>query len=188
MTVESDPRVARSKAAIIEAATQLLLDGGVHAITVDAVAERSGVSKATIYRHWESRQDLILDALHRLKPAHPVPDHGNVRADLVHLLSGLRDHLASPAAAAFTSMAGAAEHDPELARVRQEFTTARRHPIQTVVERAIERHELPADLDVDFFISSVVGPLFYRRVVQGRSVPQAWAELAVDSALARFQC
>jgi AcrR family transcriptional regulator len=184
MSATTDPRIARSTAAIIEAATELLLDGGVHAITVDAIAERSGVSKATIYRHWDSRQDLILDALLRLKPAHPVPDHGDVRSDLVHLLSGLREHLASPAAAAFTSMAGAAEHDPELARVRQEYTAARRSPMVAVVERAIARGELPTDLDVDRFIASIVGPLFYRRVVQGLAVPADWAEATVDAVLA----
>lgn len=186
MTIEDDPRVTRSKAAIIDAATELLLDGGVHATTVDAIAERAGVSKATVYRHWDSRQALILDALDHLKPVHPSPDTGSLRSDLVELTTALVDHLGSPSACAFTSMAGAAEHDPQLAELRQEYTTARRHPIEGVVERAIERGELPTDLDVDFFISSVVGPLFYRRVVQGRSVPRAWAEMAVDSALAGF--
>ncbi len=181
-----DPRVARSRAAIVGATVELLLEGGVHATTVDAIAERAGVSKATIYRHWESRQQLIVDALEELKPHHELPDTGSVRDDLVTLLLHLRDQLESPTVAAFASMLGAAAHDPELADLRQQYTAARRHPSEVVVERAQGRGELPADLDVDLFLSMVVGPLFYRKIVQGRSIPRPWCEQVVDAALRAY--
>lgn len=181
-----DPRVARSRAAILDATVELLLEGGVHLTTVDAIAERAGVSKATIYRHWPSREQLVIDALESLKPHHDLPDTGSVRDDLVDLLGRLRDHLDSPVAAGFTSMLGAAEHDPELAQLRQEYTAARRRPSELVVERAQARGELPADLDTDLFLSMVVGPLFYRRVVQGRPVPKRWCTQVVDAALRAF--
>ncbi|MGY6502820.1 MAG: TetR/AcrR family transcriptional regulator [Acidimicrobiales bacterium] len=183
---ELDPRVARSRSAIIESAAHLLLDGGVHATTVDAIAERAGVSKATIYRHWDSRQQLILDALHHIKPVHSAPDTGSLRTDLIEMVTGLAEHLASPSSAAFTSMAGAAEHEAELAVLRQEYNAERRSPAEAVIARAIDRGELPTDLDVDLFLATVVGPMFYRRVVQGRSVPPHWGERAVDAALAAY--
>lgn len=181
--VDIDPRIARSKAAILDAAVGLLLGGGVHDTTVDAIADRARVSKATIYRHWSSRQELVIDALAELKPDIKVPDTGSLRGDLKAITNDLRSHLASPAAAAFSSLAGAAEHDAQLASLRQEFIAARRHPIQVVVEAAIERGELPADLDTDLFVAMVAGPLFYRRVVQGRRVPAHWAEAVVEVAL-----
>ncbi len=181
--IEIDPRIARSKAAILDAAVSLLLGGGVHDTTVDAIADRARVSKATIYRHWNSRQELVIEALGLLKPDIEVPDHGSLRDDLRQITTDLLTHLASPAAAAFSSLAGAAEHDAQLAALRQEFIAARRQPIQVVVEAAVGRGELPADLDVDLFVAMVAGPLFYRRVVQGRRVPAHWAEAVVEVAL-----
>lgn len=185
-TTGADPRVTRSVASVLDATVALLLDGGVHATTVDAIAERSGVSKATIYRHWDSRQELVIEALARLKPDSPAPDTGTVRGDLVEITTGLVGHLGSPAAAAFTSMSGAAEHDPRLAELRLSFTAARRRPAEAVIVRAIERGELPSDLDVDLFLATVIGPLFYRRVIQGRPVPTDWAERTVDAVLAAY--
>lgn len=178
-----DPRIARSKAAILDSAVGLLLGGGVHDTTVDAIADRARVSKATIYRHWSSRQELVIEALGQLKPEIEIPDTGSLRTDLQQLANDLVAHLASPAAAAFSSLAGAAEHDAQLAALRQEFIAARRHPIQVVVEAAIGRGELPADLDTDLFVAMVAGPLFYRRVVQGRRVPPHWADAVVEVAL-----
>ena len=60
---DCDPRVARSRAAVISAATELLVDAGPNAVTIDAIVARSGVAKSTIYRHWASRDDVLLDVM-----------------------------------------------------------------------------------------------------------------------------
>lgn len=178
-----DPRIARSKAIIIDAAISLLLGGGVHDTTVDAIADRARVSKATIYRHWNTRQEVVIEALSHLKPEAPVPDTGSLRGDLKQIANDLVQHLSSPVAAVFTSLAGAAEHDVQLSMLRQEFIAARRHPIQVVVEAAVARGELPDDLDTDLFVAMVAGPLFYRRVAQGQKVPAHWVDAVVEVAL-----
>jgi TetR/AcrR family transcriptional regulator of autoinduction and epiphytic fitness len=68
-----DPRVARSRAAILEAGVDLLVEGGPNAVTIEAVVQRSGVAKTTVYRHWESREDLVVDVIGEVVKSAPAP-------------------------------------------------------------------------------------------------------------------
>ena len=68
-----DARVARSRAAVVRAATDLLVEGGPSAVTIDAIVARSGVAKSTIYRHWASRDDVLLDVMESCAPVSPHP-------------------------------------------------------------------------------------------------------------------
>lgn len=162
----------------------LLLEGGIHAVSVDAIAERAGVSKATIYRHWETRTDIVLDALTAMKAGPELPDTGSARGDLVALVRQVAEHAASPALAVFGSLVGAAEHDLELAEMRAAFAQARSAPMRQLIARWIERGELPDDLDVELFLASVIGPVFYMRLARGELMPDGWSERLVDAALA----
>ena len=180
----TDPRVARSKAAIIEATIDLMVEGGLADLSVDAIAERAGVSKATIYRHWESRQHVVMDALTALKREEAIPDTGSLRGDLVQMLTAIAEHLGTPSASIYSVLCGIAEHDPELAEMRRTFSAARRLGMLSLVERAIERGDLPADVDVELFIGRLVGPLFYMRMTRGETPPSHWPEQLVDAALA----
>jgi AcrR family transcriptional regulator len=180
----TDPRVARSRVAIIDATIGLLLEGGIDDLSVDAIAERAGVSKATIYRHWETRQHLIMDALATMKRGVEAPDTGSLRGDLLALLEAVAAHLASPAGSVYCSLSGAAEHDPELAVMRREFAAERGEVMRTILRRAIERDELPADVDIELMLARLVGPLFYLRMARGELIPDHWPEHLVDAALA----
>lgn len=180
----TDPRIARSRAAILGATRDLLLEGGLHDISVDAIAERAGASKATLYRHWDTRQALVLEALDDMKARHDVPDTGSLRDDLVAMLDQLVGHVASPAASVFASLVGAAEHDPELAEMRQAFARARSEPMRGLIARGIERGELPADVDVELLLASLVGPIFYLRLARDETVPAHWPAALVEGALA----
>jgi AcrR family transcriptional regulator len=180
----TDPRVARSRTSILHATMDLLLEGGIHAVSVDAIAERAGVSKATLYRHWDTRHAIILDALTAMKAGPELPDTGSARGDLVALVRQVADHAASPALAVFGSLVGASEHDPELAEMRAAFAQARSEPMRRLLARWIERGDLPADLDVELFLASVVGPIFYMRLARGELTPPHWPERLVDAALA----
>lgn len=180
----TDPRVARSRVAIVDATIGLLLEGGIDDLSVDAIAERAGVSKATIYRHWETRQHLIMDALATMKRGVEAPDTGSLRGDLLTLLQGVSSHLASPAGSVYCSLSGAAEHDPELATMRREFAAERGQVMRTILHRAIERGELHADVDIELMLARLVGPLFYLRMARGELVPDRWPERLVDAALA----
>jgi AcrR family transcriptional regulator len=68
-----DPRIARSRAAVLEAGVELLVGGGPNAVTVEAIAHRSGVAKTTIYRQWRSREDLVVDVIAQVVPKSPTP-------------------------------------------------------------------------------------------------------------------
>ncbi len=183
-----DPRVARSRAAVLEATLALVAETGIGDTTIDAISERSGVAKTTIYRHWPGKPAIVLDALSQVMAPPPDPDTGNVRDDLVALLMGFIDGLSrGPLAPLLTSMMDAAERDPEVARVHQEEAAARHQVLRDAVVRGIGRGELPAGTDADGVVAQVVGPVVYRRLVAGQDVDAADAVSVVDRALHGFQ-
>src|SRR6476469_8901262 len=82
----SDPRIERTRQVVLDAVLALLAESGYGAVTIEAVAARSGVAKSTIYRHWPGRLELINDAFHELKPTVPMPTEGTVRDRLIAFL------------------------------------------------------------------------------------------------------
>jgi AcrR family transcriptional regulator len=179
-----DPRVARSREAVIRAGVELLTEGGLAAFSIDAVAARSGVAKTTIYRHWPGRRDLLSEVFESVESHTPTPDTGSLREDLRFLARDLADDLASadwPKNLAV--IVGEAEHDRTLAAGHAVHVRSEMNPMRVVFERAIERGDLPADLDVELAIEHVAGALFLRRfVLHGTSTPDE-ADRLVDLAL-----
>jgi AcrR family transcriptional regulator len=179
-----DPRVARSREAVLRAGVELISEGGLGAFSVDAVAARSGVAKTTIYRHWPGRRDLLNDVFESFDAHTPTPDTGSLRDDLLFLSRDLAADLAGadwPKRMAV--IVGEAEHDKDLAtadaaHVRNEMT-----PIRVVLERAVDRGDLPPGTDVELVAEHLVGALFFRRLVlHGTSTPDE-ADRLVDLAL-----
>jgi AcrR family transcriptional regulator len=163
------PRDARADAAILEATLALIAEGGVEALRVDDVAERAGVGKATIYRRYRSKDELVVAAVAALVGEIKVPDTGSTEADLRSLMrDAVRVYGREPAAHAMPALIAAMNRDPNLARAtREDFLAARRNALRTVIERGIERGELRADLDVELALDVLGGPLFYRLLVTG---------------------
>ena len=161
-----DPRVARSRQAVISAAVELISDGGIGAFSIDAVAARSGVAKTTIYRHWATRSDLLADVVASLHQDHETPDEGSLRADLAVILARLAHELATQDwAKNLTALIGEAEHDDELAAMHREMTYHFHTPTLTALSRARDRGELRPDVDIDLASEFVSGAFFYRRLV-----------------------
>ncbi|MDF2582373.1 MAG: TetR family transcriptional regulator [Mycobacterium sp.] len=95
MATHTDPRPARSRARLLEAATALLRTGGPSAVTVDAVIRASNVARATLYRHFPSGNDLLAAAFHALIPPAPLPpSDGTLRDRLIAALDGFADLIA----------------------------------------------------------------------------------------------
>ncbi len=94
-TGEIDPRVQRSRDRVLVAATELLINDGPRACTVDAVAERSGVAKSTIYRHWSSRAELVVDVAHSMLPPVEAPEAASFEEAIRAKLHELADIFAS---------------------------------------------------------------------------------------------
>ncbi len=87
-----DPRIERTRRLVLEATLALLAESGYGAVTIEAVAARSGVAKSTIYRHWPGRVELIRDAFLELKPPHAPPAEGDVREQRDRRARELRPH------------------------------------------------------------------------------------------------
>jgi AcrR family transcriptional regulator len=172
---------------VLEAALDVIAEDGVTGVTVDTVAARSGVSKATIYRHWGTRARLIYAAISSLQQPSTPPDTGSLRGDLSALVGYLIEYFNTPGVSqVFPSFIDAAVRDPELAALRQETLRLGRASFERVVHLAIQRGELPDDVDVSLVVDMVRGPIIYRRVVAQTDVSVADVEPLVDAVIAAF--
>lgn len=186
--VPLDPRVARSRAAVLAATLELLVERGITATTIEAVADRSGVAKTTIYRQWNGQPSLVLDAIATTFRAPTDPDTGTLRADLLDLVGGLADALSTgQASRLMPALIDAAERDPAFTALHRREALGRHHPALTAVTRAIGRGELAPDVDPTDVLDMVAGPLFYRRFMSGGTVDRAFARRVVDVVLASYR-
>ena len=183
------PRSARAHAAVLKAAVGLLLERGLDAVSMDAVAARAGVSKATIYRWWPTKESLALDALYtEWSAAAPVPrDTGSLRGDLIELLSPWAEFVGSqqPYARVIAALLAEARADPAFAaEYRQHVIEPRRDQAREIFGRAIERGEVRAGVDLEVALDLIYGPL-YLRLLQGHApLDDSFVEAAIDLALA----
>ena len=179
-----DPRVARSRAAVLEATADLLGEVGHGGTTIEAIAERSGVAKTTIYRHWPRRAELLIDALYsRVEHAAFVPS-GDVREDLLGIAKGLATKLRNPKwSRMMATLIDAAESDPEIAELSAAFTQQRRELVRSVLDAGVERGELRADADTDEAAQLLGGALFYKRLILRRPAADADLGRLVDLVL-----
>jgi AcrR family transcriptional regulator len=162
------PRDARAHRAILDATLELAGSVGLGGLTMDAVAAKAGVSKATIYRRWSSKESLVLDAWMACFTDDTIPDNGSLEADLVWLMGGLRDNISKGLLArVLPQMVAASQVNDELNRAYRQFVLNRRRRTTVVLTRAIERAELPPGTDLDLLQDMLVGPLFYRTLMSG---------------------
>ncbi|MEA2300283.1 MAG: hypothetical protein QOE44_818 [Solirubrobacteraceae bacterium] len=166
------PRSETSRKAILRAAGELLLDRGLSSISMDAVADRAGASKATIYRWWPSKELLALDALFsEWEPARPeTHDTGTLAGDLLALIRPwVRQLAAKPYAGVISALITRAQTDPEFAeQYRTRFVEPRRDQARAIFARAIDRGEIPPDTDVEAALDLLYGPI-YHRVLHGHA-------------------
>ena len=173
--VRVDPRVARSRQAVLSAAAELLAELGFGRVTIEAVATRSGVARTTIYRHWPDLHHLLAEALESVMDPCLESDTGSLRGDLTIALTGLARTLTTSATAGvLTSMIDAAERDPEIAELQRSFSQGRRKATRVAIERAVARGEIAPDVDVHVEASLIAGPLFYRRMVSREPLSDAF--------------
>jgi AcrR family transcriptional regulator len=181
------PRPNASADEILDATVELIAEHGISGLTVDTVAVKTGVSKATIYRRWRSRAALIRDAIAGLHRPIADPDTGSLRGDLIILIKDLVDFLNRPGGGRVdASFLEASARDPELAALRRETAREARSAYERSIARAIERGEVPPDVDVRLFTDMVISPFLYRRLVDHSRARPADIEPVIDAALAAF--
>jgi AcrR family transcriptional regulator len=166
------PRSEASRKAILRAASELLLEHGLNQISMDAVAERAGASKATIYRWWPSKELLALDALFSEWTPQPANSHdtGSLEGDLLALVRPWARRLVKkPDGRVIAAFVNKAQSDPQFAeQYRARFVQPRRDQGRIIFARAIERGEIPADTDIEVALDLLYGP-FYHRLLHGHA-------------------
>jgi AcrR family transcriptional regulator len=181
------PRSERARQAILTAAGELMLEGGINAASMEAIAERAGVGKATIYKWWPSRGAVALDGfLAQVKDSLAVPE-GLATPDAlrfqVHALVVLfRDTPSGPLMRALVSQA---ECDPEIARaLRERWLGPRRAVAADIIRIGIERGEVRADIDVAVMSDQLFAPVYHRLVYGHDPLDDGLADRLVDQVMA----
>jgi AcrR family transcriptional regulator len=180
------PRSEKARVAILRAAADLLLDDGAARVSMDAVADRAGVSKATIYRWWPSKERLALEALVEwAATSSPPRDTGTLRGDLLALVRPwVRDIHKRPFGRVIAALITQAQSDPEFAAVyRSDYVERRREPMRAVFVRAIDRGEASADLDIEVALDLIYGALYHRLLHGHAPLTERFAQDVVDLAL-----
>jgi AcrR family transcriptional regulator len=181
------PRSDRAQKAILEAAAELLLAPDGDAVSMDAVAEKAGVSKATIYRWWRTKETLTLDALYAEWATAPsVRDTGTLRGDLLSLLRPwVRVVAERPYGRVVARLITEVHTDPTFAEEYQaRFVQPRRDAGRAVFARAMERGEIAPSTDVEVALDLLYGPLYHRLLHGHAPFSDRFARQVVDTALA----
>lgn len=177
------PRDPAADEAIIAAVLGEIEDSGFAGFSVEAVAARAGVGKATIYRRWPTREDLLIAAADRVMTDHALPDTGTLEGDLVEWFSGKyqakRD---APSARLLGQVIVEARVNPELTTLMKRFHEKRRATLSHVVERAKARGEIDS-IDTGLLLDLISGALLHRSVFGERDVHHADVAEIVDAAL-----
>lgn len=178
------PRDARADEAILTAVVDVLGEVGFTGLTIDAVAHRAGVGKATVYRRWDSKEQLVLDALAAGRIDYDEPDTGSLRDDLVAYYLPLTDTQAQQGAVRLMpALAAEAAVDDQIAERLRAFVSDRRTPVAHLLERARQRGEVDPAVDPDLVIDLLTGPLMYRLYFSGAPVDRSVVEELVDRVL-----
>jgi AcrR family transcriptional regulator len=187
MGVPDVPRPPASEDAILRATIDILAAHGVGGLAVDTVATAAGVSKATIYRRWGSRTDLIYAAIVSLGRPMPDPDTGSLRTDLIALLGQLITYVGHDGCGpVFASFIEAAAREPRLDLLRRTQLAELRVAYARVLGQGVDRGELASAVDVDLLVDLLMAPVIYRAQIERAPLPGGYAEALVDRLLGAF--
>ncbi len=179
------PRSERAEQAIIEAALSLFAESGPEGLCIERVAARAGVGKATIYRRWPGKEDLLLAAIAAVKAPLPEPAGVSVRADLVDLLASMCQSATDPRLAReFALLLGEGAKYPRLmARYRETVVEPRREVFRSVLRRGVATGELRADTDIEAALFMLIGAIVAGTRDELDTIPSRYAERVVDELL-----
>jgi AcrR family transcriptional regulator len=152
------PRSPEAHAAILRAALELALEGGLRGLSMEAIAARAGVGKATIYRRWKSKEALFAEAVQQMARTPQAPDTGTVRGDIEAATTAVVDRMTREAFRIIPRLlADAADDRQLLAAMQDALLTPRRAMIGEILRRGVARGELRADLDVELVTELLFG-------------------------------
>ena len=178
------PRSEKTKMAILSAAYELLLENGFGTVTIEKIAERAGVSKATIYKWWPNKAAIVMDAFFDAAVVKlPIPDTGSTINDMIIQVNNLAKFLISREGKVINEIIAEGQFDQKLAETyRMVYFKPRRLDSRYILERGISRGELKEDLDIELVMDLIFGPLFYRLLITGDMVDEAFIKNIINYA------
>ena len=178
------PRSVEVDEAVLAATVELAGEVGVSRLSMDDVAVRAKVSKATIYRRWASKEALVLDALRNAMVPIEEVDTGSLRGDLEHYLGELVNRFHSGKMRdVLPHLIGVATHDANLQCSLDDYMQTRRVPLRLILDRGFERGELSADTDLDVLIDVIIGPFIYRKLLTHSVIDNEFTDKVLDLVL-----
>ena len=178
------PRDPSRDEAIIDAAVDVLIRDGYDRLSMEGVAAVAGVGKATVYRRWSSKAELVIDAMATLKPALDSIDTGSLDGDLKLMITASSSPLSQRLSEVMVSICSALPREPELLDAfKTRFTEPRIAIITEMLERARRRDELGPEIDVAMAASLVPSLMLQRALMTGQPAGRAYAEQIVGSVL-----
>ncbi len=179
------PRDEEARQRILDGALELLEESGFANITTDAIAERAGASKATIYRWWPNKSAVLLEALREAVALElPFPDTGNLEEDIRIQLRNFTTLLTGPRGRSFAGFIGAAQSDPEIAEsFRTVWIEPRRQQAKDVLRKHQQKGALSQDIDLGQMLDLLYGPFYFRLLAGHEPLCARFADLITDLAL-----
>ncbi|KAA2261256.1 TetR/AcrR family transcriptional regulator [Solihabitans fulvus] len=179
------PRDASRDDALRKAALEVMAEVGYRALTMDAVAAKARAGKATIYRRWESKLDLVIDTCAQLANQNlPSPDTGSLAGDLREFLRTFAAFLSGPIGKAAQALVGELPHEPELAAAfRETFLISQRDVLRGILDRATTRGEVRADAPRGMVVELAGAALTYRLMLTGDPLDVPFVDRVVDQVL-----
>jgi AcrR family transcriptional regulator len=180
----SDPRINKTRLRALEAADHLLRNEGLARVTFDGVRKATGISRSTLYRHWDRPIDLVVETWERNTRPAPFPDTDDLRADLIEALRRLVDFLQNtPFGTCIATLIDLAAQDPDLAELHASFTAQRRQPALDRLQRSMDTGELEPQSNIALMVDLLFGPVFYRHLLSHEPTDGDYLELLVDRTL-----
>ncbi len=184
------PRSQEADRAILDAAAQVLAERGLSGMSIEEVAARAGVGKATIYRRWTSRGSLALDAfLAEFQGQQPLPDTGTLRGDLLAALRAwIRSVTRTSAGPILAALIAEAQRDPVLGVAwRDRVVEQLRSQHRIMLNRAVERGEIPAGTDQEVVLDLIFGAAYHRLLHGHQPLTDSFARQVIDLVVAGIQ-
>jgi AcrR family transcriptional regulator len=183
------PRSPEAHAAILGAAIALVREVGFDAVSIEAIAARAGVGKATIYRRWDGKETLVAEAItHLMSSAMQAPDTGTTRGDVQVLMRVAKGMYSDPATPMLLSglVAAMARSEPIALAVRGGFVASWRNAMRVVLRRGIARGDLRTT-DLELATDLLAGPALNRALIGGKRIDDRFMRGVVDVVLRGLQ-
>ena len=186
MTIPTDldPRIERTRKVVLEATAELIGECGFGRTSIEAISERSGVARSTIYRHWPERTALLFESVGRKMERIQASYTGELRADLIITFSHLGEMLSNESTRSIlASFFAESTRDPDMAKLNTKITKARRDAISRLIEDAVVQEQLPPETDSHQMADDLVAGIFFKGMIL-RESPDTHAHSAPEEPVA----